>query len=68
MKIYLKNNNETYAISDMVRLYLPEEKLEFLYEKEDGENIINVIVENKNGSFEYITEIFYNGKSDKYVL
>lgn len=66
MKIYLKNNNETYAISDMVRLYLPEEKLEFVYEKAEDENTINVVVENENGKYTYETEIFFGGKTEKY--
>ncbi len=66
MKIYLKNNNETYAISDMVRLYLPEEKLEFVYEKAEDENTINVTVENENGNYIYETEMFFGGKTEKH--
>lgn len=68
MKIYLKNNNETYAISDMVRLYLPEEKLEFANEKVEDENTISVVVENEDGKYIYETEIFYGGKTKKHSL
>ena len=66
MKIYLKNNDETYAILDMVRLYIPEEKIEFVYDKPLEEDFISVSVDKKDDMHFYETKISYFKKSASY--
>lgn len=68
MKIYLENNDEKYAVRDMVQLYLPHQKLEFSSTPVSFEDHLNVSVKKANGEYFYNTELFFDKNAYNYNI
>ena len=55
MKVILKGHDETYAMSDIIKAFMPNEKIEYVENIPDGDFVYSEVTE-KNGEFVYYTK------------
>lgn len=60
MKVYLENTDKKYAVSDMLQLYFPQDKLEFSENPLNENKSINVFSSEKCGKYFYKAELYLN--------
>ncbi len=61
MKVILKGHDETYAMSDIIKAFMPNEKIEYTDTIPDGDFVISTVTET-NGEFVYYTKFSYDKK------
>ena len=58
MKVYLENTDKKYAVSDMLQLYFPQDKLEFSENPLNENKSINIFSSEKCGKYFYKAELY----------
>ncbi len=61
MKVILKGHDETYAMSDIIKAFMPNEKIEYAENIPDGDFVYSE-VSRDNGEFVYYTKFSYEKK------
>ena len=61
MKVILKGHDETYAMSDIIKAFMPNEKIEYTDNFPEGDFVYSEVSE-QNGEFVYYTKFSYDKK------